>query len=225
MHFALLIGYGASAINPYLAIETLEDMSRPADVTDGAQELHEGHQQGTAQGLLEDGHLDAAELSRRADLRSHRPEPASWSTGTSPAPLRASKASAWMCWPREAIAEARARLPSRHRIRHRAGRRRQLSVPRRAANITCCNPLTISKLQHAVRQESSADLPGIHRPDRPPEPPALHAARPARVQASRRARCRSKKSSRPAKSSSASPPAPCRSARSARKRTRRWPSP
>jgi glutamate synthase (NADPH/NADH) large chain len=28
MHFALLTGYGASAINPYLAIETLEDMSR-----------------------------------------------------------------------------------------------------------------------------------------------------------------------------------------------------
>jgi glutamate synthase (NADPH/NADH) large chain len=28
MHFALLIGYGASAVNPYLAIETLEDMTR-----------------------------------------------------------------------------------------------------------------------------------------------------------------------------------------------------
>ena len=28
MHFALLIGYGASAINPYLAIETLHDMKR-----------------------------------------------------------------------------------------------------------------------------------------------------------------------------------------------------
>jgi glutamate synthase (NADPH) large chain len=27
MHFALLIGYGASAVNPYLAIETLEDLS------------------------------------------------------------------------------------------------------------------------------------------------------------------------------------------------------
>ena len=26
MHFALLIGYGASAVNPYLAIETLEDL-------------------------------------------------------------------------------------------------------------------------------------------------------------------------------------------------------
>jgi glutamate synthase domain-containing protein 2/glutamate synthase domain-containing protein 1/glutamate synthase domain-containing protein 3 len=28
MHFCLLIGYGASAVNPYLAIETLEDMAR-----------------------------------------------------------------------------------------------------------------------------------------------------------------------------------------------------
>src|SRR5208337_4631811 len=27
MHFCLLIGYGASAINPYLAIETLEDQA------------------------------------------------------------------------------------------------------------------------------------------------------------------------------------------------------
>jgi len=37
MHFALLIGYGASAINPYLAIETLHDLKRrglmPGDIT------------------------------------------------------------------------------------------------------------------------------------------------------------------------------------------------
>src|SRR5580704_4931328 len=37
MHFALLIGYGASAINPYLAFETLHDLKRrdllPSDVT------------------------------------------------------------------------------------------------------------------------------------------------------------------------------------------------
>ena len=33
MHFALLIGYGASAINPYLAIETLEDMSQKGLLT------------------------------------------------------------------------------------------------------------------------------------------------------------------------------------------------
>ncbi|MGB6695739.1 MAG: glutamate synthase large subunit [Terracidiphilus sp.] len=37
MHFALLIGYGASAINPYLAIETIHDLKRrgllPDDIT------------------------------------------------------------------------------------------------------------------------------------------------------------------------------------------------
>ena len=37
MHFALLLGYGASAVNPYLAIETLEDLHRagafPAEMT------------------------------------------------------------------------------------------------------------------------------------------------------------------------------------------------
>ncbi|MBV6434429.1 MAG: Ferredoxin-dependent glutamate synthase 1 [Bryobacteraceae bacterium] len=35
MHFALLIGYGASAINPYLAIETLEDLHRRGLLPDG----------------------------------------------------------------------------------------------------------------------------------------------------------------------------------------------
>src|SRR6202042_2157441 len=37
MHFALLLGYGASAVNPYLAIETLEDLYKdghfPAEYT------------------------------------------------------------------------------------------------------------------------------------------------------------------------------------------------
>ena len=32
-HFALLIGYGAGAINPYLAFETLDDMIRQGDLT------------------------------------------------------------------------------------------------------------------------------------------------------------------------------------------------
>jgi glutamate synthase domain-containing protein 2/glutamate synthase domain-containing protein 1/glutamate synthase domain-containing protein 3 len=35
MHFALLIGYGASAINPYLAIETLEDMVKRGTLPPG----------------------------------------------------------------------------------------------------------------------------------------------------------------------------------------------
>ena len=80
MHYALLIGYGASAINPYLAIETLEDLAMRGlsagrrHFREGALSIHQIHQQGTAESLLEDGHLDAAELSRRAGVRSHRSE-------------------------------------------------------------------------------------------------------------------------------------------------------
>ena len=62
------------------------------------------------------------------------------------------------------------------------------------------NPLTVSKLQHAVRQESFADVPGIHVADRQPEPRAVHAARADGVQARRTSRFRSKKWSRPARS-------------------------
>ena len=36
MHFALLIGFGASAVNPYLAIETMEDMARRGYLPNGA---------------------------------------------------------------------------------------------------------------------------------------------------------------------------------------------
>ena len=32
-HFAVLLGYGASAVNPYLAFETLEDMVRRGIIT------------------------------------------------------------------------------------------------------------------------------------------------------------------------------------------------
>jgi glutamate synthase (NADPH/NADH) large chain len=35
MHFALLIGYGASAINPYVAIETIEQMARTGELPAG----------------------------------------------------------------------------------------------------------------------------------------------------------------------------------------------
>ncbi len=36
MHFSLLIGYGASAVNPYLAIETLEDIAHRGMLPEGA---------------------------------------------------------------------------------------------------------------------------------------------------------------------------------------------
>jgi glutamate synthase (NADPH/NADH) large chain len=35
MHFALLLGYGASAVNPYLAMETVEELAGSGDLPDG----------------------------------------------------------------------------------------------------------------------------------------------------------------------------------------------
>jgi glutamate synthase (NADPH/NADH) large chain len=54
MHFALLIGYGASAINPYLAFETLHDLKRrnlmPDDIT--AEYAEKNFIKGINKGLL-----------------------------------------------------------------------------------------------------------------------------------------------------------------------------
>ncbi len=58
------------------------------------QELHQGRGQGHAQGDVEDGHLHRRVVHRRADLRGDRPAARSSSTSTSPAPRRASAASA-----------------------------------------------------------------------------------------------------------------------------------
>ena len=80
-HVALLIGYGAAAVNPYLAIETVEDLVRArrhrrASTREKAvAQPDQGARQGRAQGDVEDGHLDRRLLHRRADLRGDRPRP------------------------------------------------------------------------------------------------------------------------------------------------------
>ena len=77
-HCALLLGYGAGAVNPYLAFETLDDMIRQRllrgvtheqAVVNYIHALNKGHPEGDVQ----DGHLHAPELLRRADLRGRRP--------------------------------------------------------------------------------------------------------------------------------------------------------
>jgi len=40
MHYALLIGYGASAVNPYLAIETIEDLVNKGRLPEGLDVDH-----------------------------------------------------------------------------------------------------------------------------------------------------------------------------------------
>ena len=54
MHFALLIGYGATAINPYLAFETIEDLQRKELYIDNLndEELKENYIKAICAGLL-----------------------------------------------------------------------------------------------------------------------------------------------------------------------------
>ena len=212
MHFALLIGYGASAINPYLAIETLHDLKRrgllPDNVT--AEYAEKNFIKAINKGLLKTFSkmgistlqsyrgaqvFEAVGLNKSLDRRlllrhrlAHR--------GRRPGRAGARSAD-----------EARLRLPAAHRLGDRAGRRRPVSVPRGRR---------ISPAQSAHHQQAAArgaaeqpgHVPGIHRPARRSEPQPLHAARPAQAQVRRATRFRSKKSSRPRRSSSASPPAP-----------------
>jgi glutamate synthase domain-containing protein 2/glutamate synthase domain-containing protein 1/glutamate synthase domain-containing protein 3 len=52
MHFALLIGYGASAVNPYLAIETLEDLAARGRLAVPFEKAVENFQKSIGKGLL-----------------------------------------------------------------------------------------------------------------------------------------------------------------------------
>ena len=194
-----------------------------ADAREGGQELHQGAEQGRAEGDVEDGHLDAAELSRRANLRSGRPGEgfrrplfhvdgvAHWRRGhrgDRPGSTRA----------------PRAGVPAAPRRRARSRRRRRVPVaPRRRV------PSLQSRygLQAAARdaQRPVQDLQGIHPGGERADAQARDAAWPVRAQGRGHSRFRSRRSSRPPASSSGSPRVRCPTVRSAARRTKRWPSP
>ena len=75
-HFACLAGYGAEAINPYLAFETLDRDARrvaaEARREGDHQALHQVDRQGVAQGHVQDGHLHLPILLRGTDFRCGR---------------------------------------------------------------------------------------------------------------------------------------------------------
>ncbi len=123
MHFALLIGYGASAINPYLAIETLEDLAVRGYLPDGiAGEMAvKKFIKGVNKGLLK-----TFSKMGISTLQSYRGAQVFEAIGLNRRPggclfCRDNVASG-RGWPRCAGArsadEARVRLPADHRIRH-----------------------------------------------------------------------------------------------------------
>ena len=82
-HLCLHLGYGANAVNPYLAFETITHMASeglhragPGRRSRGRpSQLHQGRLRGHPQGDVQDGHLDGGLLHRRSDLRGHRSRP------------------------------------------------------------------------------------------------------------------------------------------------------
>ena len=72
-HFAVLLGYGVSAINPYLAFETIADIIQRGLLTGvpvekGVQKYIKASVKGRRQDPLQDGHLHDPQLSWSADF-------------------------------------------------------------------------------------------------------------------------------------------------------------
>jgi glutamate synthase (NADPH/NADH) large chain len=99
-HVALLIGYGAAAVNPYLVFESAEDLARRANVRhrrsrEGRQERPQGARQGRAQGDVQDGRLHDRLLHRAPRSTRRSDSPRRWWRSTSPARRAGSRASGW----------------------------------------------------------------------------------------------------------------------------------
>ena len=229
---ALLVGYGAGAINPYLAFESIEDLI--------AAELHglggmdpkvaiKNYIKAAGKGVLKVmSKMGISTVASTAARRCSRPSGSarSWSTSTSPAPCRASVASASTSSPIEVA--KRHEIAYAERPTERAHRDLELGGEyqwRREGEYHLFNPETVFKLQHATR---------AGRYDVYKEYTALVDSQSTKLATLRglfelREGVRAAGADRRgradrARSSSASPPARCRTAPSPRKRTRPSPS-
>ncbi len=160
MHFALLIGYGASAVNPYLAIETLEDLHRRGCLPPGLsfEEALRNYKRAINKGLLKVfskmgistlQSYRGAQIFEAVGLNQELVE--RYFTGT---PSRIEGVGLDVLAREAALRHAHAFAPPADSepelelggsLRYRAGGEYHLF-----------NPLTITKLQHAVRAESYA---------------------------------------------------------------------
>ena len=156
MHFALLIGYGASAVNPYLAIETLEDLELRRDLPEGmnADTALHNYIKAINKGLLKTGSkmgISTLQSYRGAQVFEaiglNRGLVARYFTGT---------ASRLEGVGLEVLARE-AQMKHEHAFRPVGNFEPELRVGgsyqyRVGGEHHLLNPLTISKLQHAVRE-------------------------------------------------------------------------
>ena len=174
MHFALLIGYGASAVNPYLALETVgPDEKAMANymksVNKGLLKTFSKMGISTLQSYRGAQVFEAIGLSKSLVDK--------YFTGTS----SRIEGVGLEVLAQEAI------LKHQHAFAPQTEFDTELAVAgnyqfRTRGEYHLYNPLTIQKLQHSVRHGELRHLPGIHRPDRRADAAALHAARSAGTQ-------------------------------------------
>ena len=234
-HMALLIGYGAGAINPYLAFESIEDLIAEGLHGLGGIDPHKAVKnyikaagKGVLKVMSKMGISTVASLhaARRSSRRSASASELvdEYFTGT--------------------VSRARRHRPRRARRRGRRSPRDRRTRPtptsaptatlelggeyqwRREGEYHLFNPETVFKLQHATRAQALRHLQGVHEARRRPVAATRDAARPVRrsTLGDARRRSRSTRSSRSARSSSGSRPARCPTARSRRRPTRPSPS-
>ena len=170
---AVLIGYGAAAVNPYVMLATISRARRRgaarARRRGGAEAGGQGGRQGPAEDDLEDGHLDALLVLRRADLRGGRARRPSSSTGTSPAPPSRIGGIG--------LAELAEGALARHARAYPGAADELLPVVglyawRRDGEHHQWNPETIALLQHAVRGGGADDLRAVRGRRSTPTPRA-----------------------------------------------------
>src|SRR5690348_15205645 len=156
MHFALLLGYGASAVNPYLAIETLEDLHRdgafPPDYT--WDKVFKNYMKSIDKGLLKTfskmgistlQSYQGAQIFETIGLQKSLVE--RYFTGTA----SRIEGVTMEALAREALLKHQFAMqpPSESDTELRVGGEYQYRV---RGERHLLNPITVSKLQHAVRQ-------------------------------------------------------------------------
>ena len=220
-HFACLIGYGATAVYPYMAYQMLFEMMRKGHVKlDFAARLELGrsYRAGLRKGLFKimskmgistiasyrgSQLFEIVGLARRGGGAAASPaRRAGCAARTSPISRPTPRTLAAQAWnPRESIGQG-GLLKYVH-----------------GGEYHMYNPDVIAALQAAVVTGDVRALPPVRAPGE--RAAAVHVPRPARAHARRRRRCRSTRSSRRPRSSRASTAPACRSGRCRPRRTRR----
>ena len=228
-HMSLLIGYGAGAVNPYLAFETIEELIAQGLHDMGGVDPHKAiknYVKAAGKGVLKVmskmgistvGSYTGAQVSKPSGCRR------AWSTNTLRAPFRA--------WTASGSTRSRRRLPD-------ATAWRTPTDPKSWRIGT--STWAVSTSGGAKASTTSSIPTPCSSCSTPRAPSATTSTRNTRISSmtsrnvwrrcagysrSKTAcarRCQSTRWSRSARSSSASPRARCPTARSRRKRTRRW---